>query len=213
MSLGRATKTTGKLRVDPWTLVVKTDDYTFAATVGEPLTQSYWNGQRLLRIPRLPFFTARDGLGLNGFDWMDRNWASVEREGLPVGRSLPCGQAQVDLTGTSFCVEDVEATLQDLGFSSWGLVVYAAADGKSQRLNLCGGGYCGRFGLKRDRTLDERAQNRNADDEGRNGGWVLQLALGSPTATENRAALFKAGALYRTAALDDAALARTLEMG
>eukprot|EP01052_Picozoa_sp_SAG31_P045350 SAG31_NODE_8242_length_1491_cov_1.010776_3_plen_65_part_00 len=34
-----------KLRINPRTLMVKTDDYTFAQTAGH-LVQTYWNGQR-----------------------------------------------------------------------------------------------------------------------------------------------------------------------
>jgi len=59
-----------KLRINPWTLKVKTDDYTFAKTSGGPLTQSYWNGARNITLIDVPYATARDSLG--GFYWHDQ---------------------------------------------------------------------------------------------------------------------------------------------
>ena len=43
-----------RLRVDPWTLRAKTDDYAGARTVGGPIAQRYWNGRAELALRALP---------------------------------------------------------------------------------------------------------------------------------------------------------------
>lgn len=45
----------------------------------------------------------------------------------------------------------------------------------AERLLLVGGGYVGRMSPELDATLDEQAAGGNYDNEGRSGGWVLQL--------------------------------------
>ena len=83
-----------RVRVDPWSLLVKTDDYTFATTDGAPLEMTYWNGARRVTFAAVPYATARDSLG----------------ERMPRGRGprRPCRAAasarRVDLSGTGFGV-------------------------------------------------------------------------------------------------------------
>lgn len=157
-----------KLRVCPWTLLVKTDDYTFATSVGR-VVQIYWNGKRRLELDSVPFATARD--------------AATH---FPVGASPNRGQAQIDLRDTGFGVR-ID------GFCAVG----CAASGRialptdccddptalvQQRVALYGGGFAGRMTPVDDRTLDDMAIGGDHDDEGRNGGWVLPLVRMSEAA-------------------------------
>ena len=52
--------TFSRVRLDPWQLIVKTDDYTFASSEGGPLALTYWNGTRRAEFHDVPFATARD---------------------------------------------------------------------------------------------------------------------------------------------------------
>jgi len=156
-----------KLRICPWSLTVKTDDFTFATSAGEVL-QSYWNGRRTLQLSELPFATARDAAGHGGATSPNR------------------GQAQIDLRGTGLGVRVDGFT--PLGCAAFGVVavpVEGCADARSlvqPRVALYGGGFAGRMTPTGDRTTDERAAGGNFDDEGRNGGWVLPLARESADA-------------------------------
>jgi hypothetical protein len=153
-----------KLRLCPWTLTVKTDDYTFATSAGA-LRQTYWNGARHLDVRQVPYATARDAAG-HAFG----------------GRGMPSpnrGQAQIDLRGTGFAVS-VDGFVS-VGCGCFGVVAVPADCGANPRqrvqprIALFGGGYAGRMTPVADRTMDERAAGGNYDDEGRNGGWVLPL--------------------------------------
>ena len=152
-----------KLRICPWTLTVKTDDYTYA-TSGGHLLQTYWNGQRRLEFFEVPYATARDAAG------HAHSATSLSRNR---------GQAQIDLRGTGLAVDTGE--FMSVGCASFGRVCVpteSCAEPKTrvqQRVALYGGGYAGRMAAEQDRTTDERAAGENFDDEGRNGGWVLPL--------------------------------------
>lgn len=170
-----------KLRINPRSLMTKTDDYTFASTEGG-LLQTYWNGQRRVRFTEVPFATAR----------------SAAASGV-------CGAASIDLSATGFCVD--VGGFQPMGCSAWGVVLLPglplsddgailqdvdlrvavstrgevptlSSVGKrltAERLLLAGGGFAGRLSPELDVTLDERAEGGNYDNEGRSGGWVLPL--------------------------------------
>lgn len=170
-----------KLRINPRSLMTKTDDYTFASTEGD-LLQTYWNGQRRVRFTEVPFATAR----------------SAAASGV-------CGAASIDLSATGFCVD--VGGFQPMGCSAWGVVLLPglplsddgailqdvdlrvavstrgevptlSSVGKrlaAERLLLAGGGFAGRLSPELDVTLDERAEGGNYDNEGRSGGWVLPL--------------------------------------
>ena len=153
-----------KLRICPWTLRVKTDDFTFA-TSGGRLVQSYWNGARRLDVSEVPFATARD--------------AAFHATG---GRGTPSpnrGQARIDLRGTGLAVRTDQ--FESMGCAAFGVVAVPMDGGADlgqfvqPRVVLYGGGFAGRMTPIGDRTLDERAKGGDYDDEGRNGGWVLPL--------------------------------------
>ena len=162
-----------KVRLCPWTLLVKTDDFTFATSVGH-IAQTYWNGARTLDLRALPYATARDSAGsTSGLNLANR------------------GQAQLNLSGTGFTVRVDD--FKPVGCNAFGTVGFGlAVEGLVQnamnpeaalqpRLMLFGGGYAGRFTPRGDRTMDERASGGNFDDEGGNGGWVLELVPASTT--------------------------------
>ena len=154
-----------RLRVCPWLLMVKTDDYTFA-TSGGALRQVYWNGQRRLDVTEVPYATARDAAG--------------HAPPRAIRPSPNRGQAQIDLRGTGFAVSST-ADFSPKGCGSFGVIGLPTGCGADltntaqPRIALYGGGYAGRFTPVADKTLDEKAANGNYDHEGRNGGWVLQL--------------------------------------
>jgi hypothetical protein len=160
-----------KLRVCPWQLLVKTNDYTWAIHQGGPLQQTYWNGQRQINFEQVPFATARDAA---------------------VPHGLGSGTARIDLSGTGFAVDFCE--FRAMGCSGRGVVFlhripegvragfnmdrYLAAQPPSRlqtQLFLVGGGYAGRVSPRMDRTRDEAATDYMFDDEGNCGGWVLPL--------------------------------------
>lgn len=151
-----------KLRVCPWTLMVKTDDFTFTQSAGH-LVQTYWNGKRTLEVSNVPYATAR-------------NAAHTNPRNLCTGAN---GQAQIDLRGTGFGVSTTG--FRAVGCAAWGVVALptdGCADPESliqPRVALYGGGYAGRMTPLADRTMDEKSQGGDYDDEGCNGGWVLPL--------------------------------------
>ena len=169
-----------KLRLCPWLLLAKTDDYTYSNSEsrrGGPLCQTYWNGARTLTFSEVPYATARNSApGITG----------------PPGN----GCASIDLSHTDFGVR--LDGFKPMGCASWGVLVALlpydapahagdldtpAADHDlltampplRQRIVLHGGGFAGRLTPAADLTCDERAQGGNFDHEGRNGGWVLPL--------------------------------------
>ena len=153
-----------KLRLCPWSLTVKTDDYTFSSSTGR-VSQTYWNGERTLTLEEVPYATARDAVGHG-----------------PVAGLPHRGQAQLDLRGTGLAVRI--DTFRPVGCAAFGAagVPLSSAGSDARRLNavqqrlaLYGGGFAGRLTPIADRTMDERAVGGNYDDEGRNGGWVLPL--------------------------------------
>ena len=147
-----------KVRLDPWTLVVKTDDFTFAETDGGPITQSYWNGERELEVTDVPFATARASGPLFGL-------------------------SMVDLRSTSFGVAQPLEAFAIMGCSPRGLISFAIEDHRenpptiAKRWMMRGTGFAGRCSPVGDRTMDESASGHNYDDEGACGGWVLPLVL------------------------------------
>lgn len=194
------TTTFFKVRFDPWSLTVKTDDYTFAETVGGPLVQTYWNGERSVTLTAVPFATARDSIQRWGrpdariSGWVPDPEATGDR---PLMLPPSCGRAMIDLRRTGFGVPAVldGTAFGTMGCDPVGRVSVAEVDGRPiksghseeptpaaaarawQRIHLSGGGYAGRLAPRADRTLDEGASFGDYDDEGRNGGWVLPLAI------------------------------------
>ena len=179
---GSAVKTTfEKLRFDPATLTVKTDDYTFATTVGGPLSQRYWNGQRTLVMDQVPYATARDSNGGSTRYISDR-----------------CGAAQLDLRGTGLAVgvhqrDFAKPAFTALGCRPWGKIVCHRPSNVDDCVSemrayaeiiMFGGGYAGRCSPALDLTLDDNAKGGNYDNEGRSGGWVLPLAMREDGASE-----------------------------
>jgi len=164
-----------KVRISPWTLIVKTDDYTFAETTGGPLTQSYWNGERIVTLDRVPYATARDSLGnwwpSDHFEATLDDLAAVgDWPQLPDGRG---GNAMIDLRGTTFGINDIFCSM---GCAAGGRLAFNQKF-TEQHLHIAGGGYAGRVAPQKDRTCDESADGGNYDDEGNNGGWCLQLKI------------------------------------
>ena len=148
-----------KLRINPVTLMVKTDDYTFATSCGR-IVQSYWNGQRTAVFESVPYATAR-GCGA-------------------------AGSANVTLTGTPFAVASRFALM---GCRPRGAVTVGDSDVPGQVLELAGDGFCGRLCPAIDVTKYEQGKRGNYDDEGVNGGWVLQLTWANAVGREDEALL------------------------
>jgi hypothetical protein len=168
-----------KLRVCPWLLVVKTDDYSFSSSQsrrGGTLIQSYWNGERVVAFNDVPYATARNSNG-------------------PMSGGHLDGFAAIDLQGTEFGVRF--DGFRPMGCSAWGRVVVLVPPGTAepvkeirsrpvrQRVFLRGGGFAGRMTPIRDVTRSEVAINGNYDNEGVNGGWVLPLERFDAAAADN----------------------------
>ena len=188
-------KTTfAKLRVDPWTLRAKTDDFAFAESVGGPVVQRYWNGRAELTLARVAYATARA--------------CTFERRNVDA-----MGKARCDLEGTPFvlrdrfelmgCVEGYRGAIRwrrgsvgdgggggggggggDALNPGEGALHWVHPGGAvfvfgAKRLTLVGGGGAGRLCPVADRT-PEAPTPPNYADEGRNGGWVLQLGYDCP---------------------------------
>ena len=194
-----------KLRVDPWTLHVKTDDYTFAKTIGPALKQTYWNGQRRIVHSAVPFATARDGNGTHMRIYHDLYRTTAGEHALTEN-----GSAQMDFRGTSFGLSkeqgqrgEAEVNVDGVeevnvcgfvarGCSAHGAIMHPSTssstglpDGIIQEVYIVGGGFVGRVAPALDVTRDEQAEGGNYDHEGRNGGWVLPLVL-LPTEEEGK---------------------------
>ena len=176
-----------KLRFNPWSLTVKTDDYTFARSRGGPLHQSYWNGEREITLNHVPYATARDS---NGHSWgFGTNNERTLIDDLETRGEYPflpreSGQAMIDLRGTGFGVENADKNDEESAFCAMGCSPYGRIAVKAspplnfdQRIHLAGGGYAGRLAPRNDRTRDETASVYDFDDEGNNGGWVLPLKI------------------------------------
>lgn len=146
-SPGRIRTNFTKLRIDPKYLVVKTNDYTFSSSTGNPFTQKYWNGSASLHVTRVPYATARNC----------------------IDRAAGCGQGNIDLRGTPF---NVQSKFVAMGCRPGGSAVY---ESNKQVVELVGFGYAGRVCAELDITLSEDAQPGDNDNEGENGGWVLVL--------------------------------------
>jgi len=197
-----------KLRIDPWTLMVKTNDYTFAESSGGPLTQNYWNGERSITLNAVPYATARDSIGeiwnpivFNQTLFVDNpDDPNPQLDARATNRRMENGKAMIDLRKTGFGIENVvvtdncypnpnhhhrgdntESTFCCMGCLAYGRVS-VKDDGGSyhQQIHLTGGGYAGRLVPRNDRTRDEKASQFNYDDEGYNGGWVLPLKILTP---------------------------------
>ena len=140
----------------------------------------YWNGQRQTLFADVPYATARDACTFDGLQLQQHLLSGP-------GQPPLSGHACVDLRGTGFGVSLGEFARR--GCRPWGVVavplprdatggaVRASAldDPVQQHVLLYGGGFAGRLAPYRDRTHDEVAVGDNFDDEGRNGGWVLNL--------------------------------------
>jgi len=175
-----------KLRFDPWALIVKTDDYTFAETSGGPLKQTYWNGERTVTLDAVPYATARAS---NGGGWYEDTPRAIIDNPYIIGPDWPLlpegegGTAMIDLRGTCFYVENASGNGQNsafccMGCRPWGRIsVKDTAGPNYQLIHLTGGGFAGRLVPRHDRTRDEKANSWNFDDEGNNGGWVLPLKI------------------------------------
>jgi len=114
-----------RLRINPITLVVKTDDFTFAQTHGS-LTQHYFNGEKYIEVDQVAYATARSSLGY-------RNTS---------------GRANIDLTGTPFAVS---SSFRMMGYQPSGS---GFASKSRQVVSLSGGGFAGRVCPSDDRDLD-----------------------------------------------------------
>jgi len=171
------------VRFDSWSLTVKTDDYTFAKTVGGPLKQTYWNGARTVDLDQVPYATARDSLGHYRYATYDSSATIDDPEAKGDWPLLndESGRAMLDLRGTGFGVEDASGAFGCMGCSPTGRIALHAetTGGCHQWIHIAGGGYAGRLAPRADRTLDETAGGGNYDDEGKNGGWVLPLTFAS----------------------------------
>jgi len=178
--VGRGVRTSfSKLRIDPWSLTVKTDDYTFAETSGGPLRQSYWNGLRIIRLNAVPYATARDSLG--NYQYHNTNHGRMLVNDPNTVGPEESGTAMIDLRGTCFGVENAQdGAFRCMGYISYGRISvkdHGSSHNTYQRIHLAGGGYAGRLVPHADRTRDETAFGGNYDDEGSNGGWVLPLRI------------------------------------
>eukprot|EP00565_Helicotheca_tamesis_P002724 CAMPEP_0185730970 /NCGR_PEP_ID=MMETSP1171-20130828/11501_1 /TAXON_ID=374046 /ORGANISM="Helicotheca tamensis, Strain CCMP826" /LENGTH=378 /DNA_ID=CAMNT_0028400123 /DNA_START=60 /DNA_END=1196 /DNA_ORIENTATION=- len=164
-----------KLRINPWMLKVKTDDYTFAKTTGGPLTQTYWNGARNITLINVPYATARDSRGSCYHSSRDSEEVldNLDIVGLWPHLQRNCGDAMIDLRGTDFEIND---SFRRMGCASWGRLAINQRHPK-QHLHIAGGGFAGRVAPQRDRTRDEASNGINYDDEGNNGGWCLALKI------------------------------------
>ena len=184
-----------KLRVCPWTLRAKTDDLTFATTDGaSSLSYRYWNGERAATFTEVPFATARDVCGHSNTEMLlttgaGRGTCGIDLRGTGFGVDLTrfaamgCGAAgllllpaagvraaNAALAKTPRCVsKGIDAAMLD-----------GQADAWQDHLFIVGGGFAGRCVPRRDTTADEVAAGENFDNEGRNGGWVLELLREEP---------------------------------
>ena len=175
-----------KLRVCPWILRAKTDDMTFATSDGAAqLSYRYWNGQRIANFTEVPFATARD-VHMHTTHHLLLTQPGAVR-----------GTAGIDLRGTGFGVDLTrfaamgcgaaglillpEASARLVGRAAETAVRGADSEAKARtwqdHLFLVGGGYAGRCVPCTDTTADEVAAGGNYDNEGRNGGWVLELLM------------------------------------
>jgi len=83
----------------------------------------------------------------------------------PGGGGLNCPGLAVDV-----------AQYRTMGCSAWGVALgLNPANSLQQGVVIRGGGYAGRASPVLDLTRDETAASYNYDNEGRCGGWVLQL--------------------------------------
>jgi hypothetical protein len=183
-----------KLRVCPWILRAKTDDMTFATSDGAARLQyNYWNGQRIANFTEVPYATARDVHMRTTHSLLLAQPGAVR------------GTAGIDLRGTGFGVDLTrfaamgcgaagiillpEASARLVGRASetavrgGDLEAKASAGAWQDHLFLVGGGYAGRCVPCTDTTADEVAAGGNYDNEGRNGGWVLELLMDTASAT------------------------------
>ena len=169
-----------KIRINPRNLMVKTDDYTFATTLGERgailvpiedgtmLRQTYWNNQKVISFDKVPFMTARNSI-------------SPQTQHAPMWCNPRMGKAMMDLrqrntTLYQFACERYQ--FQCMGCQPYGQIMVPKVETPVfQTLAIAGGGFAGRVSPILDRTKDEHASNGNYDDEGHCGGWVLQLSL------------------------------------
>ena len=150
-----------RVRFNPVTLMVKTDDYTFASSAGK-ITQTYWNGKRRIVLTALPYATAR-GCGALGY-------------------------ANIDLTDTPFAVV---SRFSAMGCGPSGAVTIEDTELPGQVLHLEGDGFCGRLCPALDVTKVEKGMGGDYDNEGVNGGWVLQLAWAEDSTAEEACQLTK----------------------
>ena len=181
-----------KLRVCPWILRAKTDDMTFATSDGAAqLSYRYWNGQRTANFTEVPYATARD-VHMHTTHHLLLTQPGAVR-----------GTAGIDLRGTGFGVDLTRFAA--MGCGAAGLILLPEASARlvgravetavrgsdseakartwQDHLFLVGGGYAGRCVPCTDTTADEVAAGGNYDNEGRNGGWVLELLMDTASAT------------------------------
>ncbi|KAK3276462.1 hypothetical protein CYMTET_15461 [Cymbomonas tetramitiformis] len=139
------------LRLDPYNLKVKTDDMLYSSSSGSLLFR-YWNNKRIMQVESVPYATARC-CKPNGF-----------------ADDLP-GVANIDLRGTPFAIASKFARM---GFSSYGTL---SAEHGDQVMNIKGGGFAGRVVPEQDVTSEDPPTWPDHANEGRNGGWVLELKI------------------------------------
>ena len=165
---------------------------TFATSDGAAqLSYRYWNGQRTANFTEVPYATARDV------------HTHTTRHLLLTQPGAVRGTAGIDLRGTGFGVDLTRFAA--MGCEAAGIILLPEASARlvgravetavrgsdseakartwQDHLFLVGGGYAGRCVPCTDTTADEVAAGGNYDNEGRNGGWVLELLMDTASAT------------------------------
>ena len=119
--------TFSKIRINPCTLFVDIEDYTFATSTGRVTHVDSGNGAVTV-YTRQPFGTAGSCEGGQGSG--------------PGGEGGPTGKANVDVRGTPFAVN---TTWVPHGAQGFGSAMERASAGDHKSYDLTGGGYCGLF--------------------------------------------------------------------
>ena len=200
-----------KLRVCPWILRAKTDDMTFATRDGAArLSYRYWNGQRVAAFTAVPYATARDVHSYTTHQLLltqpgtVRGTAGIDLRGTGFGVDLTRFAAMGCEAGGIFLLPEASARLVGSAgeMAVRGPDAVAKATTWQDHLLLVGGGFAGRVVPCADTTQDEVAAGGNYDNEGRNGGWVLELLT---ECSSSAAALPIHGPIARAVVLPDEA--------
>jgi len=132
-----------KIRVNPVSLIVKTDDYTFAESSFETMSYNYWNGKQLRVMDHIPYATA-------------------------ISVRFVCSKLSVDLADTNF---ELASDFALMGF--YPKLRHMSPTVQTLQASVIGN--IGRFCSSTDISRYENGKFPDANDEGLNGGWVLEL--------------------------------------